>query len=109
MFPNNIEFFLEKLVHLFVHFLDKLDKNVSPEIPRIFLVPRQGISFFSSFLTRNLKPRKMRCVLMTIVEVTVTTTFILLFVNELMTIMLCNSHQSSYFIFCNWIGHRYGA
>ena len=46
---------------------------------------------------------------MTIVEVTVTTTFILLFVNELMTIMLCNSHQSSYFIFCNWIGHRYGA
>ena len=47
--------------------------------------------------------------MMTVVEVTVTNPFILLFVNELMTIMLCNSHQSSYFIFCNWIGHRYGA
>ena len=53
----------QKLCTFFVHFLDELDKNIGQEIPRIFLDPRQRRSFFSWLLTRNLKPRKMGCVL----------------------------------------------
>ena len=63
-FTKNMVFFFEKnLCAFFVHFLDKLGgKKVGREIPRIFLVFSRGISFFSSFLTRNQKPRKMQCV-----------------------------------------------
>ena len=59
--PKCKGFFGKKLCTCFVHYFDKLDKNIGQKIPRIFLVPQQGISFFSSFLTRNLKPRKMGC------------------------------------------------
>ena len=32
------------------------------EIPRIFLIPYEEFNFFSSFLMRNEKPRKMPCI-----------------------------------------------
>ena len=60
--PKYKGFFGKKLCTCFVHYFDKLDKNIGQETPRISLVPPQGISFFSSFLTRNLKQRKMGCV-----------------------------------------------
>ena len=59
-------FWGKNLCAFFVHFLDKLGAPLrlksrsgnSSNFPR----SSRGISFFSSFLTRNQKPRKMQCV-----------------------------------------------
>ena len=63
VFQEYGDFFGKFCAPFFIHLLDKLHKNVGQNIPWIFLIPWQGISSFSSFLTRNFKPRKMRCVL----------------------------------------------
>ena len=62
VFQEYGDFFGKFCAPFFIHLLDKLHKNVGQNIPWIFLIPWQGISSFSSFLTRNFKPRKMQCV-----------------------------------------------
>ena len=65
VFQEYGDFFGKFCAPFFIHLLDKLHKNVGQNIPWIFLIPWQGISSFSSFLTRNFKPRKMRCIVFT--------------------------------------------